>query len=290
MTVPSEPWGYDYMRVRSNGDVKYDNFNGDIEFVVNNNESERWINPKNSYLSLRLRIVQTDETGVAGCLAPIVNTGASKVEGTLMSIPYINSNPAAAIFTAASFNIGEETISNNQNIAPCNTLYRMLYESRQEQDTVNSTNPIKVMSMNDANTTANKACILSDYFTGYNDTLTNFSNRKLWALKNMMGFNKFNEIEIETQCLVPIMYSDSLIPPNTPFSLRLTVDPLFHMNLINIAGSNISSLPVAPATPTAFTISRLTSTSSNTGAIGYYDEICKLNFDSYGKYTVFGLF
>ena len=232
--MTSEPFGYDYTRVRSNGDVKYDNFNGDIEFVVNNNESERWISPKNSYLSLRLRIVQTDETGVAGCLAPIVNTGASKAAGTLMSIPYINSNPAAAIFTTASFKIGEETISNNQNIAPCNTLYRMLYESRQEQDTVNSTNPIKVMSITDTDTIANKSCILSDHFTGYNDALTNFSNRKLWALKNMMGFNRFNEIEIETQCLVPIMYSDSLIPPNTPFSLRLTVDPMFHLNLLNV--------------------------------------------------------
>ena len=107
----TDVWGFDYMRVRSNSDVKYDNFNGDIEFVVNNNESERYINPKNSYLSLRLRIVQTDETGVAGNLAPIVNKGATKAAATLMSIPYINPNPAASLFTGVSFNLGEEMIS-----------------------------------------------------------------------------------------------------------------------------------------------------------------------------------
>ena len=263
----TEPFGYGYTRIRSNGSVKYDDFNGDIEFVCNNSESDRWISPKNSYISLRLRIVQTTKAGVAGCLSPIVNEGISEAAATIVSIPYINPNPAAAIFTAASFNIGEETISNNQNIAPCNTVYRSLYESRQEQDTINSTNPIKVMSMNDADTTANKTCILSDYFTGYPDNLANLTSRKLWALKNMMGFNKFNEIDIETQCLTPAMYSDSLIPPNTPFSIRLTVDSMFHLNLINIAGSNISSLPVAPATPTAFTISRLTSANSNTGTL-----------------------
>ena len=83
------------------------------------------------------------------------------------------------------------------------------------------------MSITDTDITANKSCILSDYFTGYNDALTNFSNRKLWALKNMMGFNKYNEIEIQTQCLAPIMYSDDLIAPNTPFSLRLTTDSMF---------------------------------------------------------------
>ena len=174
-----DPYGYDYMRVRSNGSVSYDNFNGDIEFNVNNNESERWISPKNSYLSIRLRIVQTDETGVAGCLAPIVNTGVSKVAGTLLSIPFINPNPASTLFTAVTFNIGEETISNNQNIATCNTLYRSLYESRDEQETVNSTNPIKCMNITDTDITANKSGIMTDYFTGYNDALTNFSNRKL---------------------------------------------------------------------------------------------------------------
>ena len=86
MTQP-EIWGYDYTRVRSTGSVNYDSF----EFNVNVSESERWISPKNSYLSIRLRIVQTDEAGVAGLLAPIVNIGASKTGATICSIPYSQS-------------------------------------------------------------------------------------------------------------------------------------------------------------------------------------------------------
>ena len=264
----SGPWGYDLTRVRSNGSVNYDSFNGDIEFNVNNNESERWISPKNSYLSIRLRIIQTDETGTAGMLAPIVNTGVSKAAATLVSIPYISPNAAAGLFSAVTCNIGDEVISNNQNISQCNTLYRTLYESRLEQETVNSTNPIKCMSITDTDINANKSSTLAEHFstapnTGYNNALTNFTNRKLFALNNMMGFNKYTEIEINTQCLAPMMYSDDLIPPNTPFSLRFTVDPNYYLNLISIAGSNVCSLPVAAVgppvlAPVNFTITRLT--------------------------------
>jgi len=254
--------------VRANGTVTYDSFNGDIEFNVNNNESERWISPKNSYLSIRLRIVQTDEAGTAGCLQPVVNADDgthSKAHATLVSIPYINPNPGACLFQAVGFNIGEETISNNQNLAQCNTLYRTLYESEAEQRSVNSTNPIKYMTITDTDIGATKTAVLADYFPAtYGATAgTTLSNRKLWALKNMMGFNKYNEVEINTQCFAPIMYSDDLIPPNTPFSIRLTTDPNFYYNLINIAGSNVSTLPNAGATN--LTIGRLTSASSNSG-------------------------
>ena len=119
----SQPWGYGFNRVKSTGTVNYDSFNGDIEFNINASESERWISPKNSYLSIKLRIIQTDETGTAGLLAPIVNTGVSKAAATLVSVPNIAPNPAAALFSAVSCNIGEENISNNQNIAQTNTLY-----------------------------------------------------------------------------------------------------------------------------------------------------------------------
>ena len=138
----STPYGYDFSRVRSSGPVNYENFNGDIEFVCNNNESERWISPKNSYMSIRLRIVQTVSAGTCGCLQPVVNVGASKALATAVSIPFINPNPAANLFQAVNFNIGEESISNNQNLAPCNTLYRTLYESKSEQDKQHQPNKI----------------------------------------------------------------------------------------------------------------------------------------------------
>ena len=265
---PIDSFGVDYCRVRPNGNVSYDSFNGDIEFNVNNSESERWISPKNSYLSIRLRIVHADETGAAGLLAPIVNTDDgthTKAHAALVSIPYISPNPAAALFSAVTCNIGEETTSNNQNISQCNTLYRTLYESRLEQDTVNFTNPIKCMSIYDTDVTANKSSSLGEYFsvapiTSYPNTLANFTNRKLFALKNMMGFNKYNEIEINTQCLAPLMYSDDLIPPNTPFSLRFTVDTNCALNIISIAGSNICAFPNGGAVN--YTVTSLTGAST----------------------------
>ena len=181
------PWGFDYVRCRSNGSVNYDSFNGDIEFHLNSSESERWISTKNSYLAIRLRIIQSDETGTIGTLSPIVNTctGSTKSTATKVSIPYIAPNPCASLFTAVSCDIGDQNISLNQNIAQGNTLYRILYESRLEQDTVNSTNPIKCMTIYDEDTTENKNFILSDAFSGttYPNTLNNFSNHKLFALK-----------------------------------------------------------------------------------------------------------
>ena len=245
----TDPWGYDYVRVKANGNVNYDSFNGEIEFNINNSESERWISPKNSYLSIRLRIVQTDETGQFGLLSPIVNIGTSKGGATLLSVPYINNNVGASLFSAVTCNIGEETISNNQNIAQCNTLHRSLYESRLENESVCATNPIKFMNINNTDVTPNKSLSLPELFssapnTGYNGALTNFSNRKVFATKNMLGFNKYNEVEVYTQCVAPMMYSDDIIPPNTPFSLRYVVDSNYAMNVISLAGSNVCSLPL----------------------------------------------
>ena len=187
---PMAPWGYDYMRVRSNTFVSYTGFNGNIEFNINASESERWISTKHSYMSARLRIVVTDELGNRGTLQPFVNTGVSREAATEVSIPYISPNPAGCLCSAVSSEIKEENISLNQNIGKCNTLYRTLYESKLENKTVNASNSIKYMNFADADVTENKGAMLTDYFTGYPNTLTNVSEHKLFVLKNMMGFNK----------------------------------------------------------------------------------------------------
>ena len=232
----STPYGYDYVRARPAGSVSYDDFNGDIEFVVNSNESGRWISPKNSYLSIRLRVVQTNSAGTCGLLRPVVNVGASEALATRVSIPYINPNPAACLFQSVNFNIGEESVCNIQNLASCNTLYRTLYESRIENETVNSLNPIKLMGTGDTDVTLNKTTTFADYFDtefGTTGGVCKVSNHQLFALKNMMGFNKYNEIDITSQMFAPICYSDDLIPPNTPFSIRLTTDSSYYLNLLN---------------------------------------------------------
>ena len=46
-----------------------------------------------------------------------------------------------------------------------------------------------------------------------------------------MGTNKYKEIEINTQLLAPLLYSDDLIPPNTEMTLRFTPDPNYFQNI-----------------------------------------------------------
>ena len=76
----------------------------------------------------------------------------------------------------------------------------MLYESKLEQETVNSTNPIKLMTTKDADTIGvAKTAVLGDYFATAYGGGTALTNRKLWALNNMTNFNKYYEVEITTQ-------------------------------------------------------------------------------------------
>ena len=170
-----------------------------------------------------------------------------------------------------SCDIAGENITYQQNIAPINTLYRTLYESRQEQPTINSTNKLVPMSLLDADCQPNKPMTpLLDYWgdnpnvntaaTGILHNLTGFTiannnmltNRQLWALRLMHGFNKWNEQQINGQIPVPLGYCDELIPPNTPITLKFQANPQYASDFINIAGSSISSLP--NGAPKNFTI------------------------------------
>ena len=88
-----------------------------------------------------------------------------------------------------------------------------------------------------------------------------------------MGFNKYYEVEVNTQLLAPMFQSDDLILPNTPMTLRFTVDNNYFTNLISIAGSNVTSLG------SLYTITKLespfpTAGTINTIAVGVLILIC----------------
>ena len=79
--------------MRSDKSISYSSFAGEIEFVLPASESERWISAKNSFLAVKLSIIQTDENDNAfSTLRPIINIG-SRISPTQLSIPYINSSP-----------------------------------------------------------------------------------------------------------------------------------------------------------------------------------------------------
>jgi len=57
------PYGYEYKQVRSTQAVQWSgNFNSTIPFVYKT-ETNRWDNPRECYMSAKIRIVQTDGAG-----------------------------------------------------------------------------------------------------------------------------------------------------------------------------------------------------------------------------------
>ena len=77
------------------------------------------------------------------------------------------------LFSAVSSDIKEENVSLNQNIWQCNTLYRTLYESKAENESVHASNPLTYTSFADANVTEDKRAVLTDYFTSYPEAYNN---------------------------------------------------------------------------------------------------------------------
>ena len=146
------PYGYDLVEIPSNPSVSSStNIGGNnIRFVID--QSENYVyNTKNSYLSIQLQTVMVDEAGTARTLQPIVNAGTRAVP-TAISIPHICPNPVASIIdTAKAVSKGVE-INNIQYASATDTIYRMLFESKLEQETAASLSAIKPMSQNDEET------------------------------------------------------------------------------------------------------------------------------------------
>ena len=202
----SYPFGYEVTKVKSNQTLNYDNFTGDISFSFTP-EAEKWISPKNTFITIQLRITMTDDLGNIGTLKPIINIG-TRAAPTVVSIPFINSNPVPALFSAISCEIGNQLISMTQNVASVNTLYKTLYESANEQSSVNSLCPINPLKIVDVDVVSNKpgAAILTDYYVANSNNATvpttnpwpalTLSGHQIYAIKNQLGFNRFNEVDL----------------------------------------------------------------------------------------------
>ena len=126
-----------------------------------------------------------------------------------------------------------------QNVASVNTLYKTLYESANEQSSVNSLCPINQLKITDVDVVSNKpgAAILTDYYVANSNNATvpttnpwpalTLSGHQIYAIKNQLGFNRFNEIDLSCQIPTSLFLTDQLIPPSTPITLRFTVDSLW---------------------------------------------------------------
>ena len=229
------------------------NFSGDVSFNLTNPGENCYIIGKQSYISIQLQIVQVREDGTTLTpLEPIINAGTGNLRATptAISIPYLCQNPAGALFQNVACYLKGQQISNHQYAETTNTLYRMLYESKHEQDTVLSTNKITPPSINDMDSTLgvtyDGANILAAK-VGANANSLNalFSRHMLWAIKNgQYNFDKYTTNRINFQIPVSLFYADEMLHFGNDGTCQLVfnVNPNWATQLIQIAGSNACSI------------------------------------------------
>ena len=159
----------------------------------------------------------TLEDGLQHPLEPIINDG-THLAPTAISVPYLCNNPAGAFFQNMTNYLKGEQITNFQYAQSATTLYRMLYETKEEQKTVNSTNAINPVSLDDIDISAplsnyegaNK--IAAKIGSNVNSLNALFTSHMIWALKNyQFNFDKSCTNRINFQIPLPLFYSDELL-------------------------------------------------------------------------------
>ena len=129
----------------------------------------------------------TREDGSQHPLEPIINDG-SRLVPTIISVPYLCNNPAGAFFQNTTNYIKGEQITNFQYAQSATTLYRMSYETKEEQKTVNSLNGINPASLDDIDISAKlknyeDAGKLAAKIGATGDINVLFTSHMKWAIK-----------------------------------------------------------------------------------------------------------
>ena len=243
--------GYDFMEIVPSPAVTSSaQFNNDIKFTIEQ-PTDAYISGKNSYISLGVQIIMTREDNTQTTLEPIVNSG-TRLLPTAISVPYICQNPGGALFQNISCTVNNTDITNYQQAQQTNTLYRMLYESQEEEKTTNSLNAIIPMSLDDVSVQTgvvyDKAYELGRKIGVAAGNLAAFAllftKRMTWALKNQYNFDKYNTNKLTFQVPIPLFFTNDLIyvGSNGKIGITLNVDPNWYRNLIQIAGSNTCTI------------------------------------------------
>ena len=147
-------YGYDMLEMVGSPCISSStSFSGDITFPINQPGNNVYIVGKQSYFSAQLNIVMTREDGSQHPLEPIINDG-TRLAPTAISVPYLCNSPAGAFSQNMTNYLKGEQITNFQYAQSATTLYRILYETKEEQKTVNSLNGINPVSLDDIDISA----------------------------------------------------------------------------------------------------------------------------------------
>lgn len=249
------PYSYNYYQKIPTKSVQFSNFTGAIDFEFSTNQLE-YCDLLEFYGQIRPRIEQNitnvDGTNITSLL-PVSNPPRSTVTGTPVTghdlIPYLAKNYINGMFTNANMYLNDKMASTVTDIPVSDTLIRSAFESKSIMESIDSTNPINPMSIED--TVVPVLDVANNEYQTYgfsnkaavsNDTLQNFTKicpytgRNLYAWNNMGAF-KYN---IENECTftlpLPLFSFAGLnpqgIPPGNKVKIQLFVNPYYHTNMI----------------------------------------------------------
>jgi len=246
---------------------------GDVTFNVSH-DSQTYIVPKLSYISAQIQIVMTREDGSQHPLERIINTG-TRANRTCGSVPYLAPNVGHCLWENSTTNLKSSTIINYQNTGSNHTLYRMLYESKSEQLTVNSTNPINILSPQDVDVTpftfyknAVKLATNLGVQGGAINTFTQLlSPHMVWALeKSQYNFDKCMTNRVNFQVPSELFLIDELLHVGSGnLQIVLNPRPTYWQDIICVAGSNACAIPAIEGPPAVAAGVNYTVTNKNAG-------------------------
>ena len=247
-------YSYNYKQVKSSNSVNFTNFGSEITFDFKTDQLEH-VDLLNSYLSVRLRIEQ-NATGAPGqanitCLRPLsLPSGADATTNDF--IPYLSKNYLCGLFTTGKMTINDMVVSTISDIHSVNTLIRSVFDTPEIENTIDSTNPIKPLRIEDTIQPS------ANFGTYGQDAAQNFTiacpytGKSKYAWDNMGMFKYYIENTCNMSLPFPLFMTGSnkegLFPDNK-IKMSFMVDPFYPTNIVQFTqnigatvGSGINSI------------------------------------------------
>ena len=145
-------YSYNYRQVKSVNSVSLTNFSGEISFEFKTDQLE-YIDLMNSYLSVRLRIEQNAAANLGAnnitCLRPLsIPAGAPATTNDF--VPYLSKNFLCGLFSTGKMSINDVVVSTISDVQSVNTLIRSVFDTPEIEGSIDSTNPVRPMRLEDA--------------------------------------------------------------------------------------------------------------------------------------------
>jgi hypothetical protein len=242
-----------YKQVKSVNNVNITNFTSEIGFEFKTDMNE-YIDTLKSFLSVRLRIVQnasaTANQNVTSLKPiPMGDQTIPFVASANDFIPYLCKNPVSALFSTGRLSVNDKTISNLSDLSSTNTLIRSVFDSTLTESSINSTNSIVPLSIEDS--LVSQVPTTQTLYTGQaaygvnanilpiDPTNIQYTGHSKYAYNRMGPFKYCVENVLNMNLPFPLFstYNKDGIPPDNKIRFSLMVDTNYPTNIIQYTGT-----------------------------------------------------